>query len=105
MSANPREESRRKNSYNGILDAAPGTKKNPVKITVQTKARAKEIQKLLDGHHLSGNLTIDAEKEEDIKDLTSLLTPPQPFLAEKVPGRNEPCHCGSGKKYKFCHAK
>ena len=19
------------------------------------------------------------------------------------PGRNEPCHCGSGKKYKHCH--
>lgn len=22
---------------------------------------------------------------------------------KKVPGRNEPCHCGSGKKYKNCH--
>jgi len=20
-----------------------------------------------------------------------------------VPGRNDPCHCGSGKKYKQCH--
>ncbi|HEY7410291.1 MAG TPA: SEC-C metal-binding domain-containing protein [Vicinamibacteria bacterium] len=20
-----------------------------------------------------------------------------------LPGRNEPCHCGSGKKYKNCH--
>jgi hypothetical protein len=20
-----------------------------------------------------------------------------------LPGRNEPCHCGSGKKYKQCH--
>ncbi|MFQ5353332.1 MAG: SEC-C metal-binding domain-containing protein [Thermodesulfobacteriota bacterium] len=25
------------------------------------------------------------------------------FLEEKKPGRNEPCHCGSGKKYKKCH--
>jgi len=24
-------------------------------------------------------------------------------LPKKVPGRNEPCHCGSGKKYKQCH--
>jgi hypothetical protein len=23
--------------------------------------------------------------------------------AVKRPGRNEPCHCGSGKKYKACH--
>ena len=22
---------------------------------------------------------------------------------KKVPGRNEACHCGSGKKYKNCH--
>ena len=25
------------------------------------------------------------------------------YRAEKKPGRNEPCHCGSGKKYKKCH--
>ena len=27
----------------------------------------------------------------------------EPVLAEKKPGRNEPCFCGSGKKYKHCH--
>ena len=28
-------------------------------------------------------------------------------LAEQVPkvGRNEPCPCGSGKKYKHCHGR
>ena len=26
-----------------------------------------------------------------------------PIVAEKKPGRNEPCWCGSGKKYKKCH--
>ena len=26
------------------------------------------------------------------------------FLFEKFPGRNEPCWCGSGRKYKSCHA-
>lgn len=25
------------------------------------------------------------------------------FAPEKPPGRNEPCWCGSGKKYKKCH--
>ena len=24
------------------------------------------------------------------------------YVAKKKPGRNEPCHCGSGKKYKKC---
>jgi preprotein translocase subunit SecA len=27
----------------------------------------------------------------------------QPARAEKIPGRNDPCWCGSGKKYKKCH--
>ncbi|MCD7936918.1 MAG: preprotein translocase subunit SecA [Tannerellaceae bacterium] len=34
--------------------------------------------------------------------------PPQktaPIIAEKRVGRNEPCPCGSGKKYKACHGK
>jgi preprotein translocase subunit SecA len=29
----------------------------------------------------------------------------QPIIAEKKIGRNEPCPCGSGKKYKNCHGK
>jgi preprotein translocase subunit SecA len=28
---------------------------------------------------------------------------PRPVVAEKKPGRNEPCWCNSGKKYKKCH--
>jgi hypothetical protein len=28
---------------------------------------------------------------------------PQPFRREVRVGRNAPCPCGSGKKYKFCH--
>jgi len=30
------------------------------------------------------------------------LTPREPIQREAVPGRNEPCSCGSGKKYKKC---
>ena len=29
----------------------------------------------------------------------------EPVRVEKTPGRNEPCYCGSGKKYKLCHGK
>jgi len=28
-----------------------------------------------------------------------------PVKIDKVPGRNEPCYCGSGKKYKLCHGR
>ena len=29
----------------------------------------------------------------------------QPIRVEKTVGRNDPCPCGSGKKYKNCHGK
>jgi preprotein translocase subunit SecA len=29
----------------------------------------------------------------------------EPVRVEKTPGRNEPCFCGSGKKYKLCHGR
>ena len=29
----------------------------------------------------------------------------EPIRVEKTPGRNEPCFCGSGKKYKLCHGR
>jgi uncharacterized protein YecA (UPF0149 family) len=28
--------------------------------------------------------------------------PPAPIIKEAAPGRNAPCSCGSGKKYKHC---
>jgi len=31
--------------------------------------------------------------------------PQQPVRVEKTPGRNEPCYCGSGKKFKLCHGR
>jgi len=30
---------------------------------------------------------------------------PQPIHVDKMPGRNDPCPCGSGKKFKNCHGK
>jgi preprotein translocase subunit SecA len=29
----------------------------------------------------------------------------QPVRVKKTPGRNDPCYCGSGKKYKQCHMR
>jgi uncharacterized protein len=29
--------------------------------------------------------------------------PRQPIHKAPIPGRNDPCPCGSGKKFKYCH--
>ena len=28
-----------------------------------------------------------------------------PIIKDKLPGRNDPCPCGSGKKFKNCHGR
>ncbi len=50
---------------------------------------------------------IQKKKERELADLQFLggepSAPKGPVLASKKPGRNDPCWCGSGKKYKKCH--
>lgn len=36
---------------------------------------------------------------------TPRSTPPGTSQRDQLPGRNEPCWCGSGKKYKQCHLR
>ncbi len=40
----------------------------------------------------------DGEEEEEEEE-----DPPEPIRRKFTPGRNDPCWCGSGKKYKKCH--
>ena len=46
-----------------------------------------------------------AGREEVMQQRTSTPQPTQPVKVEKKVGRNEPCPCGSGKKYKACHGR
>jgi SEC-C motif len=45
----------------------------------------------------------EASEEEGEEDEADFEEPPEPRVAPMKPGRNEPCWCGSGKKYKKCH--
>jgi preprotein translocase subunit SecA len=46
-----------------------------------------------------------AVNEGDFGDNGETAIKQMPVTVEKLPGRNEPCPCGSGKKYKQCHGK
>ncbi len=46
-----------------------------------------------------------AVNENDLGDNTETAIKQMPVVVERMPGRNEPCPCGSGKKYKACHGK
>ena len=45
----------------------------------------------------------EAVKEEEEEEDEDDLIPPEPVRRKFTPGRNDPCWCGSGKKYKKCH--
>jgi preprotein translocase subunit SecA len=55
---------------------------------------------------------IDQQKEEEERvrkamqqDQNQVLEKVMPRKVDPKIGRNDPCHCGSGKKYKNCHGK
>ena len=48
----------------------------------------------------NGTASNDPTKQD-----TREMQRPEPFRAEKKVGRNDPCPCGSGLKYKNCHGK
>ncbi len=50
------------------------------------------------------DMTDPAQRAAAARD-TRERQPMQPAQARKLPGRNEPCPCGSGKKFKNCHGK
>ena len=88
--------------FDGRKTAKLGTEKNPAVVTVPTKKRLKEVTALFAEKGWKYKIDLEPDQPEDIADLTRLLNPLKPAIAEKKVGRNEPCPCGSGKKYKNC---
>ena len=79
-----------------------GTEKRPAVINVQTKKRVKELESVFKENGWKYSIELEPDIPEDITDLEILLNPLKTIIAEKKVGRNEPCPCGSGKKYKKC---
>ena len=91
--------------FDGKKTAKLGTGKNPAVVRVKTKKRMKEVATIFEKNGWKYTIGLEPDKPEDITDLEILLNWPEPQEAEKKVGRNEPCPCGSGKKYKQCHGK
>jgi SWIM/SEC-C metal-binding protein len=94
-----------KRTFNGRMVAKLGTEKNPANVNVQTEERVKELEAVFEENGWKYTIELEPDKAEDIKDLDILLNPVKTKVAEKKVGRNEPCICGSGKKFKKCCGK
>jgi SWIM/SEC-C metal-binding protein len=91
--------------YDGKKKIKLGTPKRPAAVTVQTEERLKEVASIFEEKGWNYTIGLEPDKPEDVTDLEILLGAPKTKIAEKKVGRNEPCPCGSGKKYKKCCGK
>ncbi|MRI33674.1 zinc chelation protein SecC [Endozoicomonas sp. OPT23] len=79
-----------------------GTDKNPANIVVQTEERLQELDVIFKENDWKYVAEVNEEAEENLSDLELLKNLPTTKVVEKTPGRNDPCSCGSGKKFKKC---
>lgn len=93
-----------KYGYKTNTNNKPGSKKYPLELVVTTEERKQEVEILVADAELFADITVDSTEGavESIAELTILLNKQDTVQIEKVPGRNDPCICGSGKKYKKC---
>jgi SWIM/SEC-C metal-binding protein len=89
--------------YDGVKEAKLGSEKNPAMVSVKTKERQKEVVAIFKKNGWNYKITLAPDKPENIADLNRLLKPVKPAKVKNKVGRNDPCPCGSGKKYKKCH--
>ena len=82
-----------------------GTKKNPAAVSVQTEKRKQELEAEIKENSWVVSIAVDPDSSEDVSDLEILRNPVTTQVNEHNVGRNDPCYCGSGKKFKRCCAK
>jgi SWIM/SEC-C metal-binding protein len=94
-----------KKVFDGKKKGKLGTELRPAIVRVQTEERMKEVASQFEENGWKFTIGLEPDQPEDITDLEILLNPPKTRIAEKKVGRNAPCPCGSGKKYKKCCGK
>ena len=68
--------------------------------------RRQQSQRMSMVHEDAANMGMAAGEESDIQKASKERSrKKQPVRVEKKIGPNDPCHCGSGKKFKKCHGR
>ena len=80
-----------------------GTRKRPAVIRVPNQERAQSFFDICAEHDWELIVGIEPDQSEDVTDVMKLLNPESfTVRVEPTAGRNDPCPCGSGAKYKKC---
>lgn len=73
---------------------------DPAQIRQAAPEQRQDMSKMRETKQELGNPQQQAAMERDTREVRR-----EPIRAEKTVGRNDPCPCGSGKKFKNCHGK
>jgi SWIM/SEC-C metal-binding protein len=86
--------------------ASLGTKKHPAAVRVATVEQAEEIVAFCRARGWQAIVGVEPDMPEDISDVEKLIRDSEKAAsaASQAPrvGRNDPCPCGSGRKFKRC---
>jgi preprotein translocase subunit SecA len=111
---NPKQEYKRE-SFNMFTELLDRIKHEAITLLSKVQIRAREEVDELEqqGHHQPENVSYQHQQAEGMHEPAQAEggeagagESHQPYVrAERKLGRNEPCWCGSGKKFKHCHGK
>ncbi|MEP0201628.1 MAG: PBPRA1643 family SWIM/SEC-C metal-binding motif protein [Halioglobus sp.] len=81
-----------------------GSKKYPLQLIVGSQQRKDELLALASDNELFVEVQVkeDCESEVNVTQLMALVNKGETAAVANTPSRNDPCSCGSGKKYKKC---
>jgi preprotein translocase subunit SecA len=111
---NPKQEYKRE-SFNMFTELLDRIKHEAITLLSKVQIRAREEVEDLEqqGHQQPENVSYQHQQADGMREPAPAEggaegggEPQQPYVrSERKLGRNEPCYCGSGKKYKQCHGK
>ncbi len=109
---NPKQEYKRE-SFEMFTELLERIKHEAV--TLLSKVQIREPEEVEDleqqGYQQPANVSYQHQQADALHDTApeqgaEAARPQQPYVrGDRKIGRNEPCYCGSGKKYKHCHGK
>ncbi|WP_425318917.1 preprotein translocase subunit SecA, partial [Pseudomonas nitroreducens] len=90
-----------------VLSFVQVRREDPAEEEARLRREAEEMAKRMQFQHAAApsmdQVTDEPEEEGEVP--ADNVVPMEPIRNEPKIGRNEPCPCGSGKKYKHCHGQ
>ncbi|MNG25612.1 preprotein translocase subunit SecA [compost metagenome] len=87
-----------------VLSHVQVRREDPAEEEARLRREAEEMARRMQFQHAAAPSLEEPEMAEEQGDV-AVAAAVAPVRAEQKVGRNEPCPCGSGKKYKHCHGQ